>query len=96
MTSDVNEFFDDAPVGEIYSERATAIEVQPFHGAELLVINTVVSDAITRWDIDGMDPAESWEQALTAYDRAGVSDPARPLTACDGRRLAPAGAAARQ
>ncbi|MGO1481509.1 MAG: ABC transporter substrate-binding protein [Brachybacterium sp.] len=72
VTSDVNEFFNDAPVGEIYSERATAIEVQPFMGPNFFVINTVVSDAITRWDVDGMDPAESWEQALTAYDELGL------------------------
>lgn len=72
VTSDVNEFFNDAPVGEIYSERATAIDVQPFMGPNFFVINTVVSDAITRWDVDGMDPAESWEQALTAYDELGL------------------------
>ena len=72
VTSDVNEFFNDAPVGEIYSERATAIDVQPFMGPNFFVINTVVADAITRWDVDGMDPAESWEQALTAYDELGL------------------------
>src|SRR5699024_586637 len=64
IMSSTNEFFNDAPVGEIYAERATAIEVQPFMGANFFVINTVVADAITRWDVDGQDPDESWEQAL--------------------------------
>ena len=73
VTSLVNPFFHDAPVGEIYSERATAIEVQPFQGPNFFVINTCVADAITRWDGDGADPAESWEQALTAYDELGLA-----------------------
>ncbi|MDN6302685.1 MAG: carbohydrate ABC transporter substrate-binding protein, partial [Brachybacterium sp.] len=62
-----------APVGEIYSERAPSIEVQPYQGPNFFVINTVVSDAITRWDVDGADPAESWEQGLSAYDELGLA-----------------------
>lgn len=72
VTSAVNDFFNAAPVGQIYSERASAIDVQPFMGPNFFVINTVVSDAITRWDVDDMDPAESWKQALTAYDELGL------------------------
>lgn len=72
VTGAVNEFFNSAPVGEIYSERATAIDVQPFMGPNFFVINTVLADAITRWDVDDMDPAESWEQALAAYDELGL------------------------
>src|SRR5699024_9924198 len=73
VTGQVNPFFNDAPVGEIYSERATAIDVQPFQGPNFFVINTVVADAIARWDVDGTDPAASWEQALTAYDELGLA-----------------------
>ncbi|MGP9746774.1 ABC transporter substrate-binding protein [Brachybacterium sp. AOP29-B2-41] len=72
VTGAVNEFFNSAPVGEIYSERATAIDVQPFMGPNFFVINTVLADAITRWDVDGMDPAESWDLALAAYDELGL------------------------
>src|SRR5699024_7345736 len=72
VTSTVNEFFNDAPVGEIYSERATAIDVQPFMGPNFFVINTVVADAITRWAGDGADPAASWDEALAAYDELGL------------------------
>lgn len=73
VTSLVNPFFNDAPVGEIYSERATSIEVQPYQGPNFFVVNTVVSDAITRWDVDGADPAESWQQGLSAYDELGLA-----------------------
>lgn len=72
VTSQVNEFFNGAPVGEIFSTRATSIETQPFMGPNFFVINTVVADAITRWDIEGVDPEESWKQALTAYDELGL------------------------
>ena len=72
VTGQVNEFFNSAPVGEIFSERATSIETQPFVGPNFFVINTVVADAITRWDNEGADPAGSWEQALTAYDELGL------------------------
>ena len=41
-------------------------------GPNFFVINTVVADAITRWDNEGADPAGSWEQALTAYDELGL------------------------
>ncbi len=72
LLSSTNEFFNDAPVGEIFSARATAIEAQPFVGPNFYVINTVVADAITRWDVDGDDPDASWEQALAAYDELGI------------------------
>ncbi|MGY5765771.1 ABC transporter substrate-binding protein [Brachybacterium sp. DNPG3] len=72
LLSSTNEFFNDAPVGEIFSARATAIETQPFVGPNFYVINTVVADAITRWDVNGEDPASSWEQALAAYDELGL------------------------
>lgn len=72
LLSQTNEFFNDAPMGEIFANRAAAIEVQPFQGEHFFVYNTVVADAITRWDVDGTDAAESWEQALSAYGELGL------------------------
>lgn len=72
VTSQVSEFFNGAPVGEIFSTRATSIETQPFMGPNYFVINNVVADAITRWDLEGVDPEKSWQQALTAYDELGL------------------------
>lgn len=73
VTGQKQKFFQDAPVGEIYSTRAKAIESQPFVGKSFYVINTVVADAITRWDVEGKDPASSWNEALTAYKELGLS-----------------------
>lgn len=73
VTSVTNEFFNNAPVGEIFSSRAEAITTQPNIGKNFFIINTCVADAITRWDVEGMDPEESWKQALAAYDELGLS-----------------------
>lgn len=73
ITSQTNDFFNNAPVGQIFSDRAKAVEFQPFVGPKFYVINTVVADAITRFDVDGKDAAASWDQALTAYDELDLS-----------------------
>lgn len=62
-----NPFFNGAPVGKIFSDRAKAIKTQPFVGPNFFTINTVVADAITRFDVEKKNPDESWKQALTAY-----------------------------
>lgn len=59
IQSSSDEFFNDAPVGEILANRAEAIEVQPFKGPEYLVINVAIQDALNRVDVDGVDDAES-------------------------------------
>jgi cellobiose transport system substrate-binding protein len=57
------EFFNDAPVGEILANRAEAIEVQPFKGPNYLVINVAIQDALNRVDVDGIDdPETSWDK----------------------------------
>lgn len=66
------EFFNNAPSGEIFSDRAQAIDVQPTYGPNFFIINTIVADAITRWDVEGSDPDSSWEQALRDYQEAGI------------------------
>lgn len=67
-----DEFFNGAPTGEIFSQQANAIDVQPTYGPNFFVINTIVADAITRWDVEGGDPAQSWEQALSDYQESGL------------------------
>lgn len=73
VTSATNQFFNNAPVGQIFSDRAKAVSSQPFMGKKFFVINTVVADAITRWDVDGDDPNGSWTKALSQYDELGLS-----------------------
>ncbi len=69
-----NEFFNDAPVGEILAERANAVSVTPFKGPNFFAITTIVTDALTRVDVDGTDDADSsWQKALEAYSALGLS-----------------------
>ncbi|WP_150463224.1 ABC transporter substrate-binding protein [Nesterenkonia ebinurensis] len=65
IQSATDEFFNDAPVGEILANRAEAIEVQPFKGPNYLLINVAIQDALNRVDVDGVDdPETSWEKFL--------------------------------
>jgi len=68
-----NEFFNNAPVGKIYSERAKAVTVQPHKGPNFFAITTIVTDAMTRVDVDKTDDAaSSWDKALTEFDQLGL------------------------
>lgn len=70
----VNPFFNDAPVGEILSNRANAIESQPFKGPNYFSIHTAITDAISRVDVAQTDdPASSWDKALQAVEELGLS-----------------------
>lgn len=63
LLSATNEFFNDAPTGEILAERAEAVETQPLKGTDYLTINVAIQDAINRVDVDGSDdPESSWEK----------------------------------
>ena len=63
IQSATDEFFNDAPVGEILANRAEAIEVQPFKGPNYLLINVAIQDALNRVDVDGVDdPETSWDK----------------------------------
>lgn len=60
VLSATDEYFNDAPAGEIFSNRAAAIEVQPYHGPLYSDILGKFQDAITRVD-QGTAPDESWD-----------------------------------
>lgn len=55
-----DEYFNKAPVGEIFSNRAAAIDVQPYHGPLYSDILGKFQDAINRVD-QGTDPDASWK-----------------------------------
>lgn len=57
-------YFNDAPAGEIFSSRAAAITVQPYHGPLYSDILGKFQDAINRVD-QGTDPQESWDTFVT-------------------------------
>ncbi|WP_246836136.1 ABC transporter substrate-binding protein [Nesterenkonia sp. NBAIMH1] len=63
IQEDEDEFFNDAPVGQILANRAEAIEVQPYKGPNYLLINVAIQDALGRVDVDGIDdPESSWDK----------------------------------
>ncbi|KUG53492.1 ABC transporter substrate-binding protein [Serinicoccus chungangensis] len=64
-----NAFFNDAPTGQIFAERAEAVTVTPFKGPKYFEINTAMADAITRVDVDKTDdPGSSWDKFAAAVE----------------------------
>jgi cellobiose transport system substrate-binding protein len=56
-----NAFFNDAPVGTILTDRAAAIKVLPYKGANYSAITSAFNNAINRVSVDGNVTAdESW------------------------------------
>lgn len=72
LLSQTNEFFNDAPTGQILSDRAKAIDMRAFKGQYYFSIHSVVGDAINRVESGADDPASSWQKALDAYDTLGL------------------------
>lgn len=68
-----NEFFNNAPVGQIFSEMAKKVTIQPYKGPNFFAITQVVTDAMTRVDVDKTDDAaSSWTKALQDFDALGL------------------------
>ena len=67
LLDSVDPYFNDAPVGEIFSNRASAITVQPYHGPLYSDILGKFQEAITRVD-QGGDAEESWETFVTEVE----------------------------
>lgn len=67
-----NEFFNDAPVGEILANRAEAVSVTPFKGVNYFSIRATVTDALNRVESGTDDAASSWQKAIEAYKALGL------------------------
>ncbi|MFD1718329.1 extracellular solute-binding protein [Georgenia deserti] len=73
VQSFTNDFFNEAPVGQIFADRAAAIEGAPFKGANYFAIHQGVQDALNRADVEGsQDPETSWEGAVQNYQDLGL------------------------
>ncbi|MCC3293959.1 extracellular solute-binding protein [Arthrobacter sp. zg-Y411] len=69
LLSSTNEFFNDAPVGEILAERAEAVTVTPFKGEKYFPINDAMQQALNRVDVVKTDDAaSSWEKFVTGVN----------------------------
>src|SRR5699024_495364 len=76
VQSATNPFFNDAPVGKIFSDRAKAIVGVPFKGANYSAIHQAVADAILRVDVSGeQDPDASWQGAVEEFNSLGLMWP---------------------
>lgn len=71
VQSSTNAFMNDAPVGQIFANRAAGISAEslPFKGKNYFKINQVVTDAIKRVDVEGSDDINgSWDKAVKAFN----------------------------
>lgn len=69
-----NDFFNNAPTGQIFSSRAVALNgASPvFRGANYFTIHSAVQDGITRVDVDkSQDIDASWKEVLTEFSELG-------------------------
>ncbi|NTV38895.1 MAG: carbohydrate ABC transporter substrate-binding protein [Demequinaceae bacterium] len=64
-------FFNSETLGTIFKNRAAAIEVSPFKGANYFKVNDVIQNALTRVEDGSQDPATSWTQAVSEIDALG-------------------------
>jgi cellobiose transport system substrate-binding protein len=67
VTSKTDSYFNNAPTGEIFANRFTAVAQQPYRGSHYFDINDQFGKALTRVDVDKTDtPDASWTKFLDA------------------------------
>lgn len=68
LLSSTNEYFNNAPVGELLSERAQAVKVSPYKGKFYFQINDAMQKALTRVEDGTQSATDSWQQWATEVD----------------------------
>ncbi len=66
-----NPYFNDAPIGQIFSDRATAVTVTPFKGEYYFQINKAFQDSLTRVEQGTQDAQTSWDQWVSEVEAIG-------------------------
>lgn len=66
-----NEFFNNAPVGQIFSDRAAAVAVSPFKSGHYFQVNDAMQQALTRVEDGIQSPEESWNQWVSEVKAIG-------------------------
>lgn len=64
-------FFNNAPTGTIFAERAKAVTVSPFKGTKYFPINDAMQQALTRIEDGSSTPAASWEKFVADVQALG-------------------------
>lgn len=71
LLSSTNEYFNNAPVGQIFTDRANAVTVAPFKGQYYFQINDAMQQALTRVEDGTQDAKTSWDQWVSEVDTIG-------------------------
>ena len=71
LTGFVNEYFNNAPVGQIFTDRAKAVTVAPFKGEFYFQINDAMQKALTRVEDGTQDKQASWDQWVSEVQAIG-------------------------
>ncbi|WP_313279910.1 ABC transporter substrate-binding protein [Timonella senegalensis] len=75
LKASTNEFFSNAPVGEIFANRAAAVDAAnlPFKGPNYFKINNAITNALKRVDVEKTDDAKtSWDKAISEFNDLGL------------------------
>ncbi|MDC5697177.1 ABC transporter substrate-binding protein [Intrasporangium calvum] len=64
-------FFNDAPTGKIFADRAKAVTVSPFKGPKYFPINDAMQQALTRIEDGSTTPEQSWEKFVADVQALG-------------------------
>ncbi len=70
VKSQVNPYFNNAPVGKIFIDRAKNVILKQHKGPRDGEVNQVFTEALTRVDEGKQSPADAWKQALREADKA--------------------------
>lgn len=72
LTGFTNEYFNNAPVGTIFTDRAKAVAVAPFKSTKYFPINDALMNALSRVDVDKTDDAAaSWDKFVADVEALG-------------------------
>lgn len=71
LLDSTNAFFNGAPVGQIFSDRAAAVAVSPFKGAHYFQVNDAMQQALTRVEDGTQSADESWNQWVSEVKAIG-------------------------
>ncbi|WZH37859.1 MAG: extracellular solute-binding protein [Microbacterium enclense] len=71
LLDSTNAYFGDAPIGQIFTNRAQAVSVTPFKGEYYFQVNDAMQKALTRVESNTQDAKTSWDQWVSQVDAIG-------------------------
>ena len=67
----MNPYFNNAPIGQIFSDRAKAVKVTPYKGVKYAAIMQAVQDGLTRVESKKQTIDASWTQVVSDIKALG-------------------------